>query len=70
MSSRAITSEPKWGACQRSGGGQRARFAYGLAIVPRRRSTYSRIAPGEAHEIAVALAMVKWKRRLRSTRTT
>ena len=31
---------------------------YGLAIVPRRRVNYSRIAPGEAHEIfAVALAM-------------
>lgn len=50
--------EPKWERASGQVVASERVSLYGLAIVPRRRVNYSRIAPGEAHEIfAVALAM-------------
>jgi ATP-dependent helicase HrpA len=50
--------EPKWDRASGQVIASERVSLYGLAIVPRRRVNYSRIAPGEAHEIfAAALAM-------------
>lgn len=50
--------EPKWERASGQVVASERVSLYGLAIVPRRRVNYSRIAPGEAHEIfAAALAM-------------